>query len=169
MPRRSQHEHLKPQAVRLYRRGVIPNHVALKLGIPKSTAYDWFKEFKSAESPVMGEIVEPIPESDRKPEASPGISKIHKLAVIEGGNSDIALAKRTLREICDSNESGAVRVQAALGLMRLAALRAELPKHVLEETEQVTLASERKNYEGMTAEELAREYKNLIENTGTGG
>ncbi len=39
----------------------------------------------------------------------------------------------------------------------------ELPKHVREGKEEVTLASERKKLEGMSAEELAREYKRELE------
>jgi hypothetical protein len=54
-------------------------------------------------------------------------------------------------------------MQACVGLMKIAQMRAELPSHILEEREEKTLASERKNLENMTAEELAKEYKALIE------
>jgi hypothetical protein len=44
-------------------------------------------------------------------------------------------------------------------------MQAELPKHILYGKEQASVASERKNLEGMSAQELWEEYKRLLEAT----
>jgi hypothetical protein len=169
MARLSQWAKYKSRVFEAFRGGATPRDAIAAYGIPRSTAYDWLNEYRrtalgsesvrnSGSNHSLAEVVD----------SPPHLFVVGGTANIESENvSDFALARRTLQEIAkDKSESGAVRVQAAFGLMRLCAMRAELPRHVLEEKEEISVASERKKLESMSAEELARLYKELIASQG---
>jgi transposase len=160
--------HLKPSVFQAYDQGKSALEVMKFFKIPRSTAYDWHKEYRESKLPKS-----PNPKNPEPPQlqAPLEVSKVEVLEpsrpfrVINGCRcgeelSDFQLARRTLREIINDTEcSDAVRLQATLGLLKLVPMKAELPKHVLEDQEQTSLQAERKKLEGMSVEELAKEYK----------
>ena len=167
--------HLKPSVFKAFEQGKSALDVIKFFKIPRSTAYDWLKEYKESLLPKP-----PRPKIPERPQLLPPLEvseaeivEPRPFRVIDGGRageelSDFQLARKVLREIAlDENLRDATRLQAALGLLRLPAMKAEIPKHLLEDREQTTMASERKKYEGMSAEELAKEYKALIEESGS--
>ncbi len=159
--------HLKPVVFQAFDQGKSALEVIKFFKIPKSTAYDWLKEFK--ESKVPKPSIPKNPETLKPaPLEIPDVSEPPRpFTVIDGGLSELSdfqLVRRTLRSlISDPDVSSAVRLKAALGLMRLVPLKAKLPKHVLEDSEVSSLKAERRKLEGLTAEELARLYKEELE------
>lgn len=163
--------HLKPSVFQSFEQGKSVLEVIKFFKLPKSTAYDWNKEFKESKLPKP-----PTPKNPEPPQlqAPLELSEVEILEprvfrVIDGGRcgeelSDFQLARRTLRSIiADPDTSHAVKLQASLGLMKMVPMKAEFPKHVLEDSEVASLEQERKSLEGMSAEELAREYKLELE------
>ncbi len=160
MARRSKWEEYKPRVWQSFNGGMIPAQIIAKFGVAKSTAYDWHKDWKRGKPA--------IPERRRHLSPPHPVSGVHEKEVIDSSEelSDFALAEKVLREIATGQEhSSAVRVQACLGLMRLVQMQAELPRHILYGKEEATITSERKNLEGMSAQELWEDYKRLLEAT----
>jgi hypothetical protein len=184
MARRSQHEHLKPEIWAAFSKGAKPKDAIERFGVPSATAYIWFRDFQQNPS-LPNRILESFQNSRKNLESyetvdsefvplpHPPQSINNALAIQEDSRkndssnlTNFQLAEKTLRAIAsDEDQPGAVRVQACLGLMRLIQMQVELPKHILEGKEQDSVASERKKLEGMSAEELAREYKAMIDGT----
>lgn len=80
--------------------------------------------------------------------------------------SDFQVGRTVLRAIAlDPDKRDSSRIQASIALIRSVEIGQDLPKHVREGKEEASLASERKKLEGMSAEELAREYKREIDAT----
>lgn len=160
MARRSQWEEYKPRVWQSFNRGVIPAQIIAKFGVAKSTAYDWHKDWKRGKPA--------IPEPRRHPSPPHPVSGVYERKVIEKEEelSDFALAEKVLRAIASGEEHpNVVRVQACLGLIRLAQMQAELPSHILYGGMEATVVSERKNLESTSAQELWEEYKRLLEAT----
>jgi hypothetical protein len=63
----------------------------------------------------------------------------------------------------DPEKRDSTRIQAAIGLIRSVEIGNDLPKHVREGLEETSLKAERKKLEGLSAEELARLYKEELE------
>lgn len=160
MARISAWEHLKPEIEAEFRSGKQPIEVyGAYPAVPRGTIREWFKPFRQ-DSANDSANLKPATRADV--EVLPPRSS---LVALEGGQqqSDIALARRTLRAIAkDSDVSPAVQVQAALGLMKLACLRHELPKHILEETEESRLEDERDRIRDLPPEEIARRIREAL-------
>jgi hypothetical protein len=78
--------------------------------------------------------------------------------------SDFELGRQVLRAIAlDPDKRDASRIQAAIALIRSVEIGQDLPVHVREGKEVTTLEQERKSLEGLSLEELAREYKRELE------
>lgn len=145
MGRRSSHEHYKDHIFTLLSQGKTPLEVlAVYPDLPTSTIYRWFKEFKKDFNNQSHT------ESQKPPETA-------KVTLLDGygEQSDIALARSTLRGLLKQRDCPqSVKVQAALGLMKLAYLRSELPKHILNDEEKSDMAEVRGAIATLTDEEL---------------
>jgi methylaspartate ammonia-lyase len=64
--------------------------------------------------------------------------------------------------IDDRREPGAVRVQAANGLLRAAAMEAELPKHIITGSDKVSISASVEEVEGRGDEQIAQDYRELL-------
>ncbi len=161
--------HLTPQqqeAVRLQARGITQKEVARRVGVSVRTVEEWqkkklYKECLNSLSGQIGlasapisspksvaiEVLEPVP-SDLE------ITKDYEHL------SDFEVGRQVLRAIALNPESReAARIQAASMLIRSVEIGHELPQHIREGKEQSSIAAERKKLEGLSAEELARLYK----------
>jgi hypothetical protein len=78
--------------------------------------------------------------------------------------SDFELGRQVLRSIAlDPDKRDSSRIQAAIALIRSVEIGQDLPQHVKEGKEEVSMHSERKKLEGLSPEELAREYKKELD------
>lgn len=145
MGRRSSHDHYKDHILSLLKAGKMPSEIlAIYPDLPLSTAYRWLYDLKK----------------DLKIDSNIDFNKPNepsKLVALAGyaEQSDIALARSTLRGIL--KERGcpqSVKVQAALGLMKLAYLRSELPKHIVDEEERVERDVHQADVSRLTEDEL---------------
>lgn len=93
------------------------------------------------------------------------LSPQQKLVALDGAEqiSDFALARKTLRAIAKnfSQPGAGVGVQAAIGLMKLTALRAELPRYIIDEIEVTRIDEERDRLKEASLEELQQQYKDV--------
>lgn len=167
MARRSRWEHLKEEIIQHCKEG----KTAIELSqmypdVPRATIRDWHTQSApdSAKIPPRFRQVSVNTETIA-PQDTQAINPQQKLVALDGGEqmSDFALARRTLRAIAKNfNQPGAgVGVQAAIGLMKLTQLRAELPKHILDETEVAIVDEERDYLKEVSVEELRQQYKDL--------
>jgi hypothetical protein len=78
--------------------------------------------------------------------------------------SDFEVGRKVLRAIAlNPNTRDSSRIQASIALIRSVEIGQDLPNHVREGIEEASIASERKKLEGLSAEELAREYQAELE------
>jgi len=130
--------------------------------ISYKTIYTWFRAVKALEPQLEKGLGEPQTSHRATVEVLPPQSNVSPIGT-SGGISDYALARRTLRNIAkDSNESGGVRVQASLGLLRMVSMRYELPKHILDEIEESSINEERDRITTASPAELSRRYREAL-------
>jgi hypothetical protein len=172
MKRKKQYGHLKSAVVQAFQEGKSGAELVEFFEIPKSTIYDWLAEFRKSQKQEKDKPTTPKKVSEKSSKLVPVEVLPQSLTVIDGGKaledlsdlSDFQLARQVLRGMAQNPDTrDASRIQASLALARLVQLEAELPKHVLEGKEQSSIASERKKLEGLSAEELAREYQRELE------
>ena len=154
MARPSKFAHLKPEIEAAYKEGKQPKDLyAIYPDVPGATMREWFYPFRdnSANIPRDGETAIAVGVEVMQPR-----SNVVGLPPQE--QSDISLARNTLRKVCkDKDVNPAVRVHAAGYLMKLAALRHELPRHILDETEPTAEETLQKiEVEFITPDETAR-------------
>jgi hypothetical protein len=157
MGRRSSHEHYKDHIFALLKQGRTPLEVlAVYPDLPSSTIYRWFndykKEFKNQSHIDSNKSIE-----------SP------KFTLLDGyaEQSDISLARATLRGLLKQRDCPqSVKVQAALGLMKLAYLRSELPKHIIDEDEKRDISEAREAIGTLTDEELMMRIREKLQAPG---
>jgi transcriptional regulator with XRE-family HTH domain len=168
--------YLTPQqqlAVKLQASGVTQKEVARRVGVSVRTVESWQKKklYRECLNSLSGQIGlatshTPVPTSVAVEVLEPVASDL-EIAKGYEGLSDFEVGRQVLRAIAlNPNIRESSRIQAASMLIRSVEIGHDLPKHVREGQEVTTLASERKKLEGMSAEELAKEYKALIEATG---
>ncbi|HEY9644459.1 MAG TPA: hypothetical protein V6C57_28445 [Coleofasciculaceae cyanobacterium] len=165
MARRSAFEHLKPEIEAEFQEGKHPTDLyGAYSQVPRATIREWFKPYRQDSTTNSTDI----PPDNQNLAVTPTqvLPPPSKLVAIDGGDnaSDFQLARRVLRSIArnPSQEGASVGVQAAVGLMKLIQLRAEMPKHILEESEDVTIEDERNNIKDVPPSEVARRYKEAL-------
>lgn len=127
--------------------------------IPEGTIKSWARAVRSSLNPDLNQS------QSATVSAVEVLSPHSNISTIEGAGStsDFALARRTLRNIArDLGESGGVRVQASLGLLKMTAMRFDLPKHILDEIEESNLNEERDRIATASPAELARRYREAL-------
>lgn len=141
MARKSSHDHYKRHILDLLKSGKSPNEIlAIYPDLPSSTIYRWRSDIE-ADSNILS----------NKPQETAKITLLDGYAE----QSDISLARSTLRGLLKQRDCPqAVKVQAALGLMKLAYLRSELPKHIINEEDRGDLDEARGAIATLTDEEL---------------
>ena len=179
MARISSHQHLKPQVFESFHNGGTPNRIIAQFGIPKSTAYDWYKEFKaSLDNPItkppdsgINLVIPELPKAQKKiPEKNTHVTVVTPEVIedetdqIADKKSDFDLIRDQLRSLTDpARWGGGVAVQACACLMKLMQLQQDLPKHLIDGKEQQTIDEVRKEVADMDAEELSRMLKELTD------
>lgn len=192
MARRSAWEGEKPAVIRMFEQGVSISEIRRSLGIPRQTLVDWYRAWEKASPKFTNRLPSVSTERGAKlvnsvtefvTELGTERAGIIEIAVTELGTpppsktnlvllpqaddlSDFGLARWALRGVIRRpNQPGAaIIVRAAQSLARLVTLKAELPKHVLEETEEITLENERRKLlEEMTPAEIAKEYRKILD------
>jgi hypothetical protein len=164
MARRSRWEHLKDEIIQHCKEGKTPRELYLMYpDVAPKTIRDWYELIYPRVPPQS-----PQNSPDAKTIAPQDIQIIpsrKKLVALDGGEqlSDFALARKTLRAIAKNfNQPGAyVGVQAAAGLLKLVQIRAEIPKHILDETEVTGIEEERDRLKEVSLEELQQQYKDV--------
>ena len=133
MARPGNFTHLKPEIEAAFQKGKQPSDLfQIFPQVPRSTLRHWYSVYKQNQHKTI--LSDPEKAQAVVPEVLPSGGNLVALQSQE--QSDIGLARNTLRKVCkDTSINPATRVQAAAYLMRLAFLRHELPKHILEETE----------------------------------
>lgn len=167
MARRSRSEHLKPEIFALFDKGMKAPEV--KKAYPQvaaRTLYEWHKVWLNAESKQLRNA-SGRKESDDRAHLRDLDAPILTVVPFDPSEvrqqSDIALARRTLRDVAgDRRINPAIRVQASLGLMKLAYLRSELPKHIIEESLDADIEQISKDLEERSPSELATEYRGMV-------
>ncbi len=165
--------HLTPQqqeAVRLQATGVTQKEVARRVGVSVRTVESWQtkKLYKECLQSLSGQIgLANAPSSSPKPLAlevlEPTVN-ILELTKDYENLSDFEVGRTVLRAIAlDPDKRDTSRIQAAIALVRCVQIGQDLPVHVREGREESSFAKERRSLQGMSAEELAREYKREIE------
>lgn len=160
---RSQHENLKPDVIKRFKEGVQVRQLQHEFPqIPVRTLYRWFDAWLEKDtSDDLSDNLTPVTLVDT-PSTVLTLVPFDKNAKRQ--ESDVRLARRVLRDVASDRECNpAVRVQASLALMRMAYLRAELPKHIVEEIEEVdTLEKERKELQSTDPLLLIMQYREMI-------
>jgi hypothetical protein len=132
--------------------------------IPDATIRSWARRLRLATFECNTDATDSKPTPHVNVEVLPPYSS--NLVPLDGAanSSDFSLARVTLRTIArDKNEPGSVRVQASLGLLKMVAMRAELPKHILEEIEEESnLNAERDRLTQSSPVELTRHYREAL-------
>lgn len=167
--------YLTPQqkeAVRLQASGVTQKEVARRVGVSVRTVESWQKKklYRECLQSLSGQIgLATAPTSSPKSVAvavevlEPQVDVLEITKNYEN-LSDFELGRNVLRSIAlDPEKRDASRIQAAIALIRSVEIGQDLPKHVREGKEVTTLEQERKSLEGLSLEELAREYKLELE------
>lgn len=167
--------YLTPQqqeAVRLQASGVTQKEVARRVGVSVRTVEEWQKKklYRECLQSLSGQIgLATAPTSSPKSVAvavevlEPQVDVLEITKNYEN-LSDFELGRNVLRSIAlDPEKRDASRIQAAIALIRSVEIGQDLPKHVREGKEVTTLEQERKSLEGLSLEELAREYKLELE------
>ncbi|MEH2138543.1 hypothetical protein [Nostoc sp.] len=167
MARRSRWEHLKNEVINFYKEGKTPRELyPMYPNVPPRTIRDWCDSFSPRNPP-------------KSPQDSPDIKTIapedvqiispespSKLIALDGGErlSDMALARNALRDAVKNptKPGAAIKIQASFGLMRLTQLRAELPRHIVDETEMTGVEEERDRLKEISLEELQQQYKDAV-------
>ncbi|MBD2492532.1 hypothetical protein [Aulosira sp. FACHB-615] len=169
MARRSRWEHLKDEIVQHCKDGKTPVELAAMYpDVPRATIHGWY-DLAYADSENNPKHFRKRSE-DIKTIASQDIQVIppteNKLVALDGGEqlSDFALARRALRDaIKNPTKPGtAIKIQASFGLLKLTQMRAELPRHVLDEIEVTGVDEERDRIKEVSLEELQQQYKDVV-------
>jgi len=132
MARPGNFTHLKPELEAAFKEGKQPRDLYGQYPqIPRSTIRDWHSALWRNSA-----IIPSDPENAHAVGVEVLPPRTNVVGLPPQEQSDISLARNTLRKICKDKEvNPAIRVHAAGYLMKLASLRHELPKHILEETE----------------------------------
>jgi hypothetical protein len=153
MPRTSKFHHLRPIVLQLLEAGTpVASLVHEFPQVPKSTLHDWAKAFKRERNTQN-------PDSAQPPPSSPDYSTIEL---------DFLFAIKVLREIAgDDTAPQAVRVQAAVGLLRAAEMKQKSPAIAMNPHQKlsidITLHERRERLKGLAGPELRRAYLEAIE------
>jgi transcriptional regulator with XRE-family HTH domain len=151
--------------------GVTQKEVARRVGVSVRTVEEWQKKklYRECLQSLSGQIgLATAPTSSPKSVAV-AVEVLEPCDVLEitksyENLSDFELGRQVLRAIAlDPEKREASRIQAAIALIRSVEIGNDLPKHVREGREQTSLKEERRKLEGLSAEELARLYKEEVE------
>jgi molecular chaperone DnaK (HSP70) len=162
--RRSRSAHLKAEIFDCFAQGIPSMEICHSYPeIAQSTIFHWLGEFNSRSTPMSLQ--------KQASSASSTSDSGNNLVLLEGQGelSDFLLARRLYRQVVQNKEEpSALRIQAANGLSKLCLLRQQLPKHILREDEkgEPQQKTERPDYSKMSAEELAKLYREKISKTG---
>lgn len=193
MARRSAWEGEKPAVILLFEQGVSISEIRRSLGIPRQTLVDWYRAWEKASpkftkrlpstgtergTKLVNSVTESITERGTERAGSIEITGTESIALPPSSKSnlvllpqpddlsDYELARWALRGVIrrPTQQGASIIVMAAQSLRRLIVLKAELPKHVLEETEEITLENERRKLlEEMTPADIAKEYRKMLD------
>lgn len=173
---------LREQALEAFRRGEKPPDVSRLFDIPPRTARQWYSDYKKREAgiaatnsaenqrsakfelPILAESPRTAADSSQAFAVDAELLPQDDQPIAGSGLSNFRLAERTLRSVAlnFTQPSGSVGVQAAMGLLRLVQMEAELPRHILNGQEERTIESEREEVSKMSVDQLMREYRHII-------
>ncbi|HEY9735659.1 MAG TPA: hypothetical protein V6D06_05225 [Trichocoleus sp.] len=175
MARPSKYDHLKPKIRALLDQGSRPAAIAAQFpDVPVNSIKTLTRAIKAsapiepAEKKGLNPGLNPPPPvaappadewDEDEPDAGP------KLTVLpSGSDSDYQLIRRTMRTLLRSrNKPEYVQIGAARVLAKLIEMRAELPAHVLNETDESDLDAERAALrKELSPAEMVREYRELL-------
>jgi multidrug efflux pump subunit AcrA (membrane-fusion protein) len=173
MAGKSKWDYLKPEIEGLFKQGKTPLDVRkMYPDLPKATVYDWYKAWRNSsesktESQTNSEIQSGITQKSLDASAS-NLDTSANLVAFEGAvkQSDFELVRRSLRDVLRRpDQRGAyVKVQAALALLKTVAVRAEVPKQILEESEETaSLEDEIRKVQQEDPMQLVREFRQIID------
>lgn len=171
MPSVSKHEHLKPEAYKLWTSGTPFTRVSKTLGIPKNTVKRWFQKFEKGEQPPVVPYV--APDEKKAAPVAPQAKIVRVRAedlAVEAVNaiaskdvSSFVLARDTLRELCQvrGNALG-IAVQAATCLLKTVQMEADLPAHILYGGSSEDNATSIEEFKNMSAEDKSIKLRELL-------
>ncbi len=186
MPKKSEFDHLKPQVFDLLRRGAKPSEVLDRYpGIPMGSIKTWAKKIRDESGSNVRSIrpgfkteIQPGGETDGN-EARSVVCEVVSdesdqdagkkiVRLPSGSESDFSLVRKEMRAILrDKNAKPYAKAIAGNLLLKSVEMRANLPASVLEETPEATLEQERRDLrESKSAEDLAREYREMLKGAG---
>jgi transcriptional regulator with XRE-family HTH domain len=149
--------------------GVTQKEVARRVGVSVRTVEEWQKKklYRECLQSLSGQIgLATAPTSSPKSVAVEVLEPSDVLEITKSYEnlSDFELGRQVLRAIAlDPEKRDASRIQAAIALIRSVEIGQDLPQHVREGREQSPIAQERKKLEGLSAEELAKLYKEELD------
>lgn len=128
MARISEFEHLKPQVIAEFEKGLLP-HEVLKIfkQIPTGNVYRWFDAYKidKEQQRRKEEGLPPIDVKSGKPVSNLIRFSPRQDDIDEDSLSDFELARRTIRNLIrDRKQPGNIRLQACTALLKSLELRA---------------------------------------------
>jgi transposase-like protein len=156
MPRSSKFQHLRPIVFQRLEAGKPVTELIQEFSeIPKTTLYDWANRFERERNVRQSDSVQTPPPLSLVPDPpNPAIL-------------DFLFAVRVLREIAgDDAAQPAVRVQAAVGLLRASEMKERIPA-IAKTSEQkvaVDIRIHREELKSLDASELRKRYLDALEN-----
>lgn len=103
MARRSKYEHLKPELFMWFSSGLIPFKVMAKYpNLPRSTVYDWYKEWKIQQNSGIENMFSPIPDSNS------GIGEKSPEETVEVVAIEVVETPEKLAEVAEENKKPSV-------------------------------------------------------------
>ena len=159
---------LKPLVRAAWEEGKADKAIARETGVPISTVKRWRRSFEDPD-PGSDPVEPPVdarfrakPPPDRDAPQPPR----SKVVPIDGGRAHAAAyldaKKITISIMKDTNQPGAVRIQAVNAMTKLLDLSARLPKHILMEEEEHSLTASVEEVEGRGDEQIAQDYRELL-------
>lgn len=175
----SKHAKYRPKVEELLRAGLQPSEISRRMpDVPRATIYGWAKQI-TGPAGGTGDAIAPDQVVDGKGQLipfrpQPPAGDQHNLLAdyqqiihqLEGSDStdlpDFLLIQREMRRLVSTSPNPAIQIQAGNLLARMIQLRAEIPRHILNEESQSHLAREMGGLDTLSDDELARQYKDLL-------
>jgi hypothetical protein len=174
MAGKSKFAKLKPKVRAAWEQGKKRREITREIGVPISTVNRWCAEFEADpdhvdtdpdREPAPAPKAKPVKVLSEAPPLPPGRARVVSMddARSELRPSRFAKACKLFETIIDDRrEPGAVRVQAANGLLRAAAMEAELPKHIITGSDKVSISASVEEVEARGDEQIAQDYRELL-------
>jgi hypothetical protein len=173
MAGKSKFAKLKPKVRAAWEQGKKRREITREIGVPISTVNRWCAEFEADPDHVDTDPDrEPAPAPKAKPvRAAVGTAPpSSNLKVVSMDDARARLEVNLFKKACDlfvdivdnKKEPGAVRVQAANGLLKATMLKAQLPAHSINGTEKISISASVEEVETRGDEQIAQDYRELL-------